>query len=92
MVSVKRCTRLRPKPASLPLPVSEAFFVQKTDLIAELKRTKDIPGIKKFKVEMAQVEKTQEQNLISEINKAFSVSNFVDQVGQLYYIERTDQV
>lgn len=55
--------------------------MQKTDLIAELKRTKDIPGIKKLKVERAQVEKTQEQNLMSEINKAFSVTNFVDQVS-----------
>lgn len=54
--------------------------MQKTDLIAELKRTKDIPGIKKLKVERAQVEKTQEQNLMSEISKAFSVTNFVDQV------------
>lgn len=55
--------------------------MQKTDLIAELKRTKDIPGIKKLKVERAQVEKTQEQNLMSEISKAFSVTNFVDQVS-----------
>ncbi|OXU23783.1 hypothetical protein TSAR_001795 [Trichomalopsis sarcophagae] len=61
--------------------VSEAFFVQKTDLIAELKKTKDIPGIKKLKVQRAQVEKSQEQNLISEISKAFSASNFVDQVS-----------
>lgn len=62
--------------------VSEPFFVQKTDLIAELKRTKDIPGIKKLKVERAQVEKTQEQNLMTEISKAFSVTNFVDQVRE----------
>lgn len=55
--------------------------MQKTDLIAELKRTKDIPGIKKLKVERAQVEKTQEQNLMSEISKAFSVTKFVDQVS-----------
>lgn len=60
--------------------------MQKTDLIAELKRTKDIPGIKKLKVERAQVEKTQEQNLMSEINKAFSVTKFVDQVSILFYI------
>ncbi|XP_043516096.1 protein ENL-like [Frieseomelitta varia] len=72
-----------PPPRSVSMTnVSESFFVQKTDLIAELKRTKDIPGIKKLKVEMAQVEKTQEQNLMSEINKAFNVSNFVDQVGE----------
>ncbi|XP_060812652.1 uncharacterized protein LOC132905390 isoform X3 [Bombus pascuorum] len=72
-----------PPPRSVSMTnVSEPFFVQKTDLIAELKRTKDIPGIKKMKVEMAQVEKTQEQNLMSEINKAFNVSNFVDQIPE----------
>lgn len=65
----------------MSISVSEPFFVQKTDLIAELKRTKDIPGIKKLKVERAQVEKTQEQNLMSEISKAFSVTKFVDQVS-----------
>ncbi|XP_011499589.1 PREDICTED: uncharacterized protein LOC105363556 [Ceratosolen solmsi marchali] len=62
--------------------VSEAFFIQKTDLIAELKKTKDIPGIKKLKVQRAQVEKSEEQNLITEINKAFSISNFVDQIPE----------
>ncbi|XP_020288733.1 espin [Pseudomyrmex gracilis] len=72
-----------PPPRSVSMTnVSEPFFVQKTDLIAELKRTKDIPGIKKLKVERAQVEKTQEQNLMSEINKAFSVTNFVDQIPE----------
>ncbi|OAD57023.1 hypothetical protein WN48_02822, partial [Eufriesea mexicana] len=70
-----------PPPRSVSM-TNESFFVQKTDLIAELKRTKDIPGIKKLKVEMAQVEKTQEQNLMSEINKAFNVSNFVDQIPE----------
>ena len=55
--------------------------MQKTDLIAELKKTKDIPGIKKLKVQRAQVEKSQEQSLISEISKTFSISKFVDQVG-----------
>ncbi|XP_011254235.1 espin [Camponotus floridanus] len=72
-----------PPPRSVSMTnVSEPFFVQKTDLIAELKRTKDIPGIKKLKVERAQVEKTQEQNLMSEINKAFNVTNFVDQIPE----------
>ena len=64
------------------LTVSESFFVQKTDLIAELKKTKDIPGIKKLKVQRAQVEKCQEQNLMSEITKTFSIANFVDQVSE----------
>ncbi|XP_012284803.1 titin [Orussus abietinus] len=70
-----------PPPRSVSMTnVSEPFFVQKTDLIAELKKTKDIPGIKKLKVERAQVEKTQERNLMTEMSKAFSASNFVDQI------------
>ncbi|XP_043274475.1 protein bangles and beads isoform X2 [Venturia canescens] len=72
-----------PPPRSVSMTnVSEPFFVQKTDLIAELKKTKDIPGIKKLKVERAKSEKTQEQNMITEISKAFSVSNFVDQIPE----------
>ncbi|XP_057325547.1 espin isoform X1 [Microplitis mediator] len=72
-----------PPPRSVSMTnVSEPFFVQKTDLIAELKKAKDIPGIKKFKVEMAKVEKTQEQNLIMEISKSLSVSSFVDQIPE----------
>lgn len=67
--------------------VSEAFCVQKTDLIAELKKTRDIPGIKKLKVQRAQVEKSQEQSLISEISKAFSIANFVDQVRSMAFIQ-----
>ncbi|CAB0032204.1 unnamed protein product [Trichogramma brassicae] len=62
--------------------VSESFFVQKTDLIAELKKTKDILGIKKMKVQRAQVEKSQEQNMMSEISKTFSIANFVDQIPE----------
>ncbi|XP_043480070.1 espin isoform X2 [Leptopilina heterotoma] len=72
-----------PPPRSVSMTnVSEPFLIQKTDLIAELKQTKDIPGIKKLKVERAQVEKSQEQNLISEINKAFNVTNFVEQIPE----------
>lgn len=86
--SLKVDTRINSN-KTVSISVSEPFFVQKTDLIAELKRTKDIPGIKKLKVERAQVEKNQEQNLMSEISKAFSVTNFVDQVRAfciLFYI------
>lgn len=44
--------------------------------------TKDIPGIKKLKVEKAEVEKYQVKSIKSELNKAFSVSNFVDQIPE----------
>ncbi|XP_024946937.1 espin isoform X2 [Cephus cinctus] len=72
-----------PPPRSVSMTnVSEPFFVQKTDLIAELKKTRDIPGIKKLKVERAQVEKTQEQHLMTEMSKAFSAQNFVDQIPE----------
>ncbi|XP_048506884.1 phosphatidylinositol 3-kinase 3 [Athalia rosae] len=72
-----------PPPRSVSMTnVSEPFFVQKIDLIAELKMSKDISGIKKLKVERAQVEKSQEQNLISEIHKTYNASKFVDQIPE----------
>lgn len=72
-----------PPPRSVSMTnVSEPFFVQKTDLIAELKMIKDIPGIKKLKVEMAEVEKYQVKNIKNELNKTFNVSNFVDQIPE----------
>lgn len=72
-----------PPPRSVSMTnVSEPFFVQKIDLIAELKMSKDISGIKKLKVERAQVEKSQEQNLMSEITKTCNASKFVDQIPE----------
>ena len=59
---------------------SQPFQSQKQDLIAELKMSKDILGIKKMKVERVKMEEKQEKELVTEICKQFSVENFVGQV------------
>lgn len=57
---------------------NEAFLSQKTDLIAELKMSKDIHGIKKMKVERARLDHDKET--YSELTRQFTASHFVDQV------------
>jgi len=53
---------------------------QKTDLIAELKMSKDLTGLKKMKMEKAKTEQTMEKEVIFEIRKQFTATNFVDKV------------
>lgn len=59
---------------------NEAFLSQKIDLIAELKASKDITGIKKMKVERAKMEDRFDKEVYSEVTKQFSASNFLDTV------------
>lgn len=59
---------------------NEAFLNQKIDLIAELKASKDISGIRKLKVERAKIEDRQEKEFYSDVTKQFTASNYVDQV------------
>lgn len=66
---------------SLQCLQSESYLAQKTDLIAELKMSKDITGIKKMKVERAKVEVQHEKEVISEISKQFTANNFVEKVS-----------
>ncbi|KAK5641412.1 hypothetical protein RI129_009959 [Pyrocoelia pectoralis] len=65
---------------SLQCLQSESYTNQKTDLIAELKLSKDITGIKKMKIERAKVEELQEKEVITEISKQFTVNNFVEKI------------
>lgn len=62
---------------------SESFLAQKTDLIAELKMSKDIVGIKKMKLERAKVEQKHEKEVYSEMSKQFTMNNFVEKVNKL---------
>uniref|UniRef100_A0A182PWD3 WH2 domain-containing protein n=1 Tax=Anopheles epiroticus TaxID=199890 RepID=A0A182PWD3_9DIPT len=51
----------------------------KTDLIAELKMSKDIAGVKKMKVERAKLEDLQANEVYSEVTRQFTARNYVDQ-------------
>ncbi|KAK4874203.1 hypothetical protein RN001_013563 [Aquatica leii] len=65
---------------SLQCLQSDSYINQKTDLIAELKMSKDINGIKKMKIERAKVEERQEKEVYTEISKHFSVNHFVEKI------------
>ncbi|XP_008482318.1 uncharacterized protein LOC103519017 [Diaphorina citri] len=69
-------------PLNVPgVPANMPFSNQKNDLIAELKMSKDIIGIKKMKVERVKMEEKQEKEIMSEISRQFSVDVFVEKVG-----------
>ncbi|XP_058817286.1 uncharacterized protein LOC131680582 isoform X2 [Topomyia yanbarensis] len=61
---------------------NEQFLSQKTDLIAELKMSKDIAGVKKLKVERAKLEDKQATEVYSEVARQFTTANYVDQVPE----------
>ncbi|XP_063915929.1 espin isoform X2 [Zophobas morio] len=65
---------------SLQCLQSEPYLAQKTDLIAELKLSKDITGIKKLKIERAKVEESKEKELYTEISKQFTANKFVEKI------------
>ncbi|XP_068081372.1 espin isoform X1 [Anabrus simplex] len=68
-------------PRSATLHNGEApFQTQKEDLIAELKMARDVPGIKKLKVERAKVEEKQEKELLSEISRSLTANSFVEKI------------
>lgn len=54
----------------------------KEDLIAELKMSKDISGIKKMKVERVKMEEKAGKEMASEISKQFSVDHFVEKMPE----------
>lgn len=59
---------------------NEQFLSQKTDLIAELKMSKDITGIKKLKVDRAKMDDPRNSEVYSGVNRQFIIENFVDTV------------
>lgn len=59
---------------------SEQYLSQKTDLIAELKMSKDITGIKKMKTERAKME-NRNSEVLTDVNRQYSMQNFVDTVN-----------
>lgn len=69
---------------SLQCLQSDSLLVQKTNLIAELKMSRDITGIKKLKVERAKKEENLEKEIMSEISKQFTTTKFVEKVGHFF--------
>lgn len=59
---------------------NEQYLSQKTDLIAELKMSKDITGIKKMKVERARMG-DRNSEVYSDVNRQFTIAMFVDTVN-----------
>lgn len=57
------------------------FQSAKENLIAELKMSRDISGIKKLKVERVEMEKKQGKEIASTISKQFTVDSFVEKVS-----------
>ncbi|XP_025190263.1 uncharacterized protein LOC112590886 isoform X2 [Melanaphis sacchari] len=55
---------------------------QRQDLIAELKMSKDINGIKKMKVEKVKMDEMSEKQKINEITKQLSPDNIIDQIPE----------
>lgn len=56
----------------------------KSDLIAELKVSKDIPGIKKMKVEKSRMSDRSDYEHYADITKQFTSNNYVEQVSTKY--------
>lgn len=56
-------------------------MAQKTDLIAELKMSKDLTGLKKMKIEKAKTEQTLEREVIVGIRKQFTANNFIEKAS-----------
>lgn len=58
----------------------------KTDLIAELKISKDISGIRKMKVEKAKLADKHDQDNYADIQKKFTSVKFIEQVRKILYL------
>ncbi|XP_070132646.1 uncharacterized protein f isoform X3 [Drosophila bipectinata] len=81
-------TQKVPKPYQMPArslsmqcltSTTETYL--KSDLIAELKISKDIPGIKKMKVEQQMANRMDSEHYM-EITKQFTANNYVDQIPE----------
>uniref|UniRef100_A0A1B6KTX3 WH2 domain-containing protein n=1 Tax=Graphocephala atropunctata TaxID=36148 RepID=A0A1B6KTX3_9HEMI len=86
-VQLRRTNKPLSKTMSAPLtsltgPVEAPFQVAKQDLIEELKKSKDITGIKKMKVEKVKMEEQHEKELVTEITKQLSVDSFVEKIPE----------
>ncbi|KAF4520482.1 hypothetical protein B566_EDAN004733, partial [Ephemera danica] len=75
--------------SQLMAPAGEPVFrSQKDDLIAELKRSRDISGIRKIRVERARSEEREDKERFAKLSKQYSVDSFVEQNGNAQVPER----
>lgn len=65
---------------SVSLGAVSPLQAQRQDLIAELKMSKDINGIKQMKVEKVKMDEMSEKQKINDIAKQLSPDNIIDQV------------
>lgn len=65
---------------------NEPFQAQKQNVIAELKLSKDIEGVKKMKVERLKSEANQEKEMVSEITKQLTANTLLEKVSLIYII------
>lgn len=91
-------SKMFPKPFSSPMrsvslqclsSTNEQFSAQKVDLIEELKMSKDIIGIKKMKVERAKMDDPRNSEVYSDLNRQFSMQNFVNTVNSMKFFLHT---
>ena len=69
------------------MTATEPIYVPvQLDLIAELKASKDICGIKKLKVERAKVEVQHEQSQAQHFEQQFTSDNFLDKVNSTKFL------
>ncbi|KAJ8956634.1 hypothetical protein NQ318_013988 [Aromia moschata] len=68
---------------SLQCLQSEPYLAQKSDVIAELKMSRDITGIKMMKMQRAKTEQHKEKEMFSEISRQFTPTAFVEKLRKL---------
>ncbi|XP_075238269.1 espin protein forked [Lycorma delicatula] len=75
-------TMSAPPRAHVTGTTEEPYKTQKEDLIAELKLSKSITGIRKLKVERVRMEERHEKEIVTEIAKTLSVDSFVEKIPE----------
>ncbi|KAG8200715.1 hypothetical protein JTE90_022325 [Oedothorax gibbosus] len=75
-ITVEQLQTVCLKKTDKPSTPERTVLLQKNDLIAELKQTKDIQGVRKMKEERSKIE-------IIEIAQNFKAENFVDQIPEV---------
>ncbi|XP_035206761.1 putative uncharacterized protein DDB_G0277255 isoform X4 [Stegodyphus dumicola] len=79
-ITVEQLQTVHLKKTDKPSTPERTVLLQKNDLIAELKQTKDIQGVRKMKEERSRIE---EEIQTADIAQNFKAENFVDQIPEV---------